>query len=71
MLEINHFDIDFVFMLLEQVLCIVRAIEIFTSRVFTRASMIATNNKVCAAVVGADQAVPDSLAWATHAHCKV
>lgn len=51
-------------------LSIVRAVEINSLRVFTRASVITSNDEVRSAVVLSDDGVPDGLAGSTHTHSK-
>ena len=69
--EINHFDADLILVLAEQVLCIIGAVEIFACGVLAGAGVVAANDEMGAAVVLADQAVPERLARACHAHGKV
>ena len=57
-------------MLPEELLGIVRAIEGLTVGVVARSSMITADDEMRAAVVLADDAVPDRLARSTHAHGK-
>src|SRR5450631_431582 len=67
-LEGNHLDAHFRFMLLEQFLSVVRAVEVLAVRIFSRTGMIAADDEVRAAVVLAYQAVPNRLARSAHAH---
>ena len=69
--EVDHFDADFFLVLAEQVLGVIRSVEVLTSRVLAGASVVAANDEVGAAVVLADQAVPDGFARARHAHGEV
>ena len=71
MFEVDHFDAHFCLMFAEQVLRIIGAVEINTLGVVARPGVIAAYDKVCAAVVFADQPVPNRFARASHAHRKV
>ncbi len=71
MFEIDHLDAHFFLMFAEQILRLIGAIEIFASGIGTGAGVVAANDKVGAAVVFADQTVPNSLAGASHTHGKV
>ena len=70
-LEIDHLDADLVLVLAEQILGVVGAVEILAGRVLARARMVAPDDEMGAAVVLADQRVPDRLARAGHAHGEV
>ena len=69
--EIDHFDAHLVLMLAEQVLRVVGAVEILAGGVLAGAGVVAADDEMGAAVVLADQPVPDRLARAGHAHGKV
>ena len=71
MLEVHHFDSDFVLVGAEEVLGVIGAVEVLACGVFTGASVVATHDEVCAAVVGTDQAMPDRFTRACHAHRKI
>jgi hypothetical protein len=70
-LEIDHLDADLGLVLLEQLLRVVGAVEILPLAVLARPGMVAPDDHVRAAVVAADDAVPDRLARAAHAHGEV
>ena len=67
-LERNHLHAHFRFVLLEEFLGVVGAVEGLAVRVFSRSGMVAADDEVGAAVVLANQAVPDRFARAAHAH---
>ena len=68
MFEVDHFDAHFLLMLAEQVLRIIGAVEIFARRVGAGSGVVAANDEMGAAIVGADQTVPHGLARASHTH---
>ena len=70
-LKVDHFDAHLFLMLAKQILRIIGPVKILTLRVRTGARMIATHDEMRAAVVFADQTVPNRLARASHAHRKV
>ncbi len=61
---------QFVAILGDKFLRVVRAVEIFSIRVFSRASVVAADNEVRCTIVFADDSVPERLSRARHAHCK-
>ena len=67
-LEGDNLDAELVLVLLHLVLSIIRAIEIHTLGVLSRASVITANDEVGSTVILADDGVPDSLTGASHAH---
>ena len=71
MLEIDHLDPDFGLMLAEKLLRGIGVVEILALAVLARTGMVAPDDHVGAAVVAADDAVPDRLTRATHAHRQV
>ena len=66
--ERNHGDADVGLVFLENLLRLVRTVERLTVGVFARTGMIATHDEVRAAMVLADDRVPNSLARSAHAH---
>ncbi len=68
LLERYDFYPQFLSVLLNGVLCIVRAIEVFASTVFARSGMVTAHYEVRSAVVLADDGVPDCFSWSAHAH---
>ena len=71
LLEVDHLDADLVLVLAEQLLGVVGAVEGLALAVLARAGVVAADDHVGAAVVAADDAVPDRLARAAHAHREV
>ena len=67
-LERNHFDAHFALVFLEEFLRIVGAVEVLTVGIFSRTGMVAADDEVGAAVILANQAVPDGFARSAHAH---
>ena len=67
-LEGNHGDAHFRGVLLEQFLRVVGAVEILAVRIFSRTGVIAADDEVGAAMILADQAVPEGFARSAHAH---
>ena len=57
-----------VLVLLEEFLRLVRAVERLAVGILARAGVVAADNEVRAAVILADQRVPDGLARSAHAH---
>ena len=55
-------------MTLQQVVRIVRAVELLPIGVIARARMIATDDEMRAAIVLPNDGVPHSLAWTSHPH---
>ncbi len=68
LLERHDFYPQFLSVLLNGVLCVVRAIEVFAGTVFARSGMVAAHYEVRSAVVLADDGVPDCFSWSAHAH---
>ncbi|MPL71146.1 hypothetical protein SDC9_16917 [bioreactor metagenome] len=71
LLEVDHLAADLRLVLGEQLLRVIGAVEILAGAVLARAGMVAADDHVGAAVVAADDAVPDRLARAGHAHRQV
>ena len=67
-LERHHRDVEFLLMLLHEVLCVVRAVERLAVAVLAGTGVVAPDDEVRAAVVLADDRVPERLARAAHAH---
>ena len=55
-------------MFLEQFLRLVRPVEWFAVGIFSGTGVVAAYDQVRTAVVLANDAVPDGLAWSAHAH---
>ena len=70
MLEGDDFDAEFLSVFLDCVLCVVRAVEVFSGAVFAGAGVVAADDEVRGAVVFADDGVPDCFSGPAHAHCK-
>ena len=70
-LEVDHLDADLFLVLPEQVLRVVGAVEILARAVLAGARVVAADDEMRAAMIGADQPVPDRLARAGHAHREV
>lgn len=68
LLEGHHLDLQLVAVLGDQVLSIVRSIEILACRVLARASVVTANDEVRHTKVLADDRVPDGLTRSSHAH---
>ncbi len=68
--EGHHGDADFRFVLLEEFLRLVRAVKRLAVGVLARTGMVAAHDQVRAAMILADQRVPDRLARSTHTHGK-
>ncbi len=66
--ERHHGHADVRLVLLENLLSLIGAVERLSVGIFARAGMIAAHNEVRAAVVLANQCVPDRLARPSHAH---
>src|SRR2546426_152852 len=66
--ELHHADANVSFVSLEQLLGFVGSVERFAVRVIARAGVITSYDEMRAAVVLADQRMPDSLARSSHAH---
>ena len=66
--EGHHRNVQFIRMFLEEVLGIVRPVEVLTVRVFARPGMIAPDDNVRTAVVLANDRVPQGFAGTAHAH---
>ena len=58
-------------MFLIQVLRVIRAIKWISVTVITRTGMVAPHDKVCAAIVLANDGVPQRFTWPTKAHSQV
>ncbi len=68
--ERDHGHADVGFVLLEELLGVVRTVEGLAVGVVARSGMVAADDEMRAAVVLADDAVPDRLARSAHAHGK-
>lgn len=68
LLERDDFYPQFLPVLLNGVLCVVRAIEVFARAVLTRSGMVTAHYKVRGTVILADDGVPDRFPWPAHAH---
>ena len=68
LLEGDDFDAQFLPVLLDGVLGVVRAVEVFAGAVLAGAGVVAADDEVRGAVVLADDGVPDRLPRSTHAH---
>ena len=68
LLEVDHLHAQLFFVLLQQLLGIVRSVERLAARVLAGAGVIAADDQVRAAVVLADDRVPDRLARPAHPH---
>src|SRR6267154_1591761 len=66
--ERNHGDADVGFVLLENFLRFIGTVERLAVRVFARTRVVAANDEMCTTVILANESVPDSLAWSSHAH---
>jgi hypothetical protein len=71
LLEVDHLDADLGRVGLEQLLRVVGAVEVLSLAVLPRPRVVAAHDHVGAAVVAADDAVPDGLARARHPHGEV
>src|SRR5690606_40756854 len=60
-LEVDQLDPDLVLMFAEQLLRVIGAVEVLALAVLARPGMVAADDHVGAAVVAADDAVPDRL----------
>jgi|ERR1700722_18318736 len=54
--------------LCHEVLCVIRAIKILSTRVLTRASMISSDNEMRCTKVFSDNGMPNGFTRACHAH---
>ena len=70
MLEGDDFDTQFLSVLLDCVLCVVGAVEVFSGAVFAGPGVVTANDEVRGAVVFADNGVPDCFSGAAHTHGK-
>jgi hypothetical protein len=70
LLEGHDLDAELVPVLLDGVLCIVRAVEVNALGVLARTSVVTANNEVGRTVVLADDGVPDGLAGTAHTHSE-
>ena len=68
--EGHHGDADFGFVLLESFLRLVGAVERLAVGILAGTGMVAADDEVGAAVILADERVPDRFARAAHAHCQ-
>ena len=68
LLEVDHLHAELFFVLLEELLGIVRAVERLAALVLAGAGVVAADDEVRAAVVLADDGVPDRFARAAHSH---
>ena len=68
LLEVDHLHAELFLVLLQQLLGIVRAVERLAARVLAGAGVVAADDQVRAAVVLADDRVPDRLARPAHPH---
>ena len=67
-LEWYHLDLKFVVVLCDQILCVVRAVEVLALRVLTRTSVITTDDEVSRTKVLTDDRVPDGFTGTSHTH---
>ena len=68
LLEVDHLHAELFLVLLHQLLGIVRTVERLAGRVLAGAGVVAADDEVRAAVVAADDRVPDRLARPAHPH---
>ena len=68
LLEVDHLHAELFFVLLDELLGIVRAVERLAALVLAGAGVVAADDEVRAAVVLADDGVPDGFARAAHSH---
>ena len=68
LLEVDHLHAELFFVLLHELLSIVRAVERLAGVVLAGAGVVAADDEVRAAVVLADDRVPDRFARAAHPH---
>ena len=68
MLEVDHLHAELFFVLLHELLSVVRAVERLAGLVLAGAGVIAANDEMRAAVILANDRVPDGFAWAAHPH---
>ena len=69
-LERHQGDADFLFVFREELLGFVRSVERLAVGILARTGMVAADDEVGAAVVFANERVPDGFARAAHAHGK-
>lgn len=69
--ERHHGDAGFGFVALDEFLCVVGAVVALAGTGVSGAGVVAADDEVSAAVVGADQGVPQGFPGAGHAHGQV
>jgi hypothetical protein len=69
-LERNHVDVELILELGNELLSVVRTVEVLTGAVLAWSSVVTTNNKVGSTKVLADDSVPHSLTGTGHTHSK-
>lgn len=69
-MEGDHFNVELALVLGDELLSVVRAVEVFALRVFAWTSVVSANNEVGGAEVLADDGVPDRFTRTAHAHSK-
>ena len=68
LLELDDLDTQLVLVLLDSVLSVVGAVELFALGVLTGTGVVTTNDEVGGTVVLTDDGVPDGLTGTTHTH---
>ena len=70
LLERDDLNAEFVPVLLDEVLSIVRAVEVLALGVLARTSVVTSNDEVSSTVVLTDNCVPESLTGSAHTHSQ-
>lgn len=70
LLEGDHFDTEFLGVLGDEGLRIVRAVKVLSARILTRTGVVTADDKVGNAKVLADDGVPERFPGTTHSHGK-
>jgi hypothetical protein len=65
-----HLDVEFVFVLSDELLSIVRTVKVLSLRVLSRSSVITTDDEVSRTKVLANDGVPDCLPRSSHPHSE-
>jgi hypothetical protein len=69
-LERNHFNLQLVLELSNELLRVVRTVEVFTLRVLSRSGVITSDNEVGGSEVFSDNSVPNGLSGSSHSHSQ-
>lgn len=70
LLEWNHLDLQFIMISDNQVLRIVRAVEILSLRIFAWSGVVTADNEVSGTEILSNDGMPHSLPWSGHAHSE-